>query len=238
MSNLLSKIVEKVEIQSLEVHITRNDLQDPVQSAYRKQHSTETPLLKIHNVIITSLHQKKCMLLASLDLSAAFDSVDHSILIHRLQYEYGIGVVALQWFRSFLLDRYQIVSVQDRKSNIYLQCGVPQGSVLRARMYTMYTRQLSDVIKKHDVIHHSYADDTQLYIHSEDNPEARREATDTLQRCIADICEWMETNALKLNEEKTEYNIFSRNKALVHNAIKALKTMLQPKTQSRYSVLH
>ena len=224
VSNLhfLSKIVEKVVIQRLEVHITRNDLQDSVQSAYRKQHSTETALLKIHNDIVTSLDQKKCTLLASLDLSAAFDTVDHSILIHRLQYEYGIGGVALQWFRSYLLDRNQIVSVQGRKSNIHhLQCGVPQGSVLGARMYTMYTRQLSDVIKKHDVIHHSYADDTQIYIHSEDNPEARKEATDKLQRCIADICEWMEMNALKLNEEKTEYIIFSRNKTPVHDAIKA-----------------
>ena len=64
-------------------------------------------------------------------------------------------------------------------------------------------------------------DDTQIYINSEDNPEARREATDKLQRCIADICEWMEMNALKLNEEKTEYIIFSRNKTHVHDAIKA-----------------
>ena len=224
VSNLhfISKIVEKVVIQRLEVHITRNDLQDSVQSAYRKQHSTETALLKIHNDIVTSLDQKKCSLLASFDFSAAFDTVDHSILIHRLQYEYRIGGVALQWFRSYLLDRNQIVSIQSRKSNIYhLQCGVPQGSVFGAQMYTMYTRQLSDVIKKQDVIHHSYADDTQIYIHSEDNPEARREATDKLQRCIADICEWMEMNALKLNEEKTEYIIFSRNKTPVHDAIKA-----------------
>ena len=70
------------------------------------------------------------------------------------------------------------------------------------------------------------------------NPEARREATDKLQRCIADICEWMEMNALNLNEEKTEYIIFSRNKTLVHDAIRPIITMLQPKTQSRYSVLH
>ena len=87
-------------------------------------------------------------------------------------------------------------------------------------MYTMYTRQLSDVIKKHDVIHHSYVDDTQIYIHSEDNPEARRETTDKLQRCLADICEWIEMNALKLNVKK-EYIIFSRNKTPVHDAIKA-----------------
>ena len=71
-----------------------------------------------------------------------------------------------------------------QKIKHHLQCEDPQGSVLGARMYTMYTSQLSDVIKKYDVMHHSYADDTQIYIHSEDNPEARREATDKLQRCI------------------------------------------------------
>ena len=88
-------------------------------------------------------------------------------------------------------------------------------------MYTIYTRQLSNVIKKHEVLHHSYADNTQIYIHSEDNPEARREVTDKLQTCIADICEWMETNALKLNEEKTKYIIFTRDKIPFRDAIKA-----------------
>ena len=93
-------------------------------------------------------------------MPAVFHTVDHSILIQRLQYKNGIGRVALQWFKSYLLDRKQIVSVQGRKSNIHhLQCGDPQGSVLGARMHTMYTRQLSDVIRKHDVTHHSYTDD-------------------------------------------------------------------------------
>ena len=107
VSNLhfLSKIVEKVVIQRLEVHITSIDLQDYVQSAYKKQHSTETALLKIHNDIVTRLDQKKCTLLASLNLSAAFDTVDHSIVIYRLHYEYVIGGVALQWFRLYQIDR-------------------------------------------------------------------------------------------------------------------------------------
>ena len=107
----------------------------------------------------TSWRQKYIFLLsilvrskASLNRFAAFDSVDHSPFIHRLQYEYGIGGVALQWFRLYLLDQNQIVSVQGRKSNIHhLQCGFLQGSVLGARMYTMHTRQLSDVINKHDI---------------------------------------------------------------------------------------
>ena len=106
VSNLhfLSKIVEKVVIQRLEVHITSIDLQDYVQSAYRKQHSTETALLKIHNDIVTRLDQKKCTLLATLNLSAAFDTVDHSIVMYRLHYEYVIGGVALQWFRLYQIE--------------------------------------------------------------------------------------------------------------------------------------
>ena len=105
-------------------------------------------------------------------------------------------------------------------------------------MYTVYTRQLSDEIKKHDVIHHSYADDTQIYIHSEDNPEVHREATDKLQRCIADICEWMEMNALKLNEERRSILYLEETRHLFMMQLRPVITMLQPKTQSRYSVLH
>ena len=118
-------------IQRLELHNAINYLQDSVQAEYRKQHSTETALLKIHNVIVTGLNLKKYTLLASVDLSAELDTIDHSILIHRFQSEYGIGGVPLQYFKSYLLNRNQIVSVQGRNSNVHhLQCGVPQGSVL------------------------------------------------------------------------------------------------------------
>ena len=122
--HFLSKIIETVVIQRLEVHITINYLQDSVQSEYRKQHSTETALLKIHNVIVTSLDLKKYTLLASVDLSAEFHTIDHSILIHRFQCEYGSGGVLLQYFKSYLLNRNQIVSVKGRNSNVHhLQWG-------------------------------------------------------------------------------------------------------------------
>ena len=93
-----------------------------------------------------------------------------------------------------------------------LQLTVPQGSVLGARMYTMYTQMLANVIRKHHVQHHSYADDTQVYVRCEDNEDARSAAIVKLQTCISDICEWMRANALNLNETKTECIVFSRNK--------------------------
>ena len=76
----------------------------------------------------------------------------------------------------------------------------------------MYTQMLANVIRKHDVQHHSYADDTQVYVRCEDNENARSAAIVKLQTCISDICEWMRANALKLNETKTECFAFSRNK--------------------------
>ena len=80
-------------------------------------------------------------------------------------------------------------------------------------MYTMYAKQLSDVIKRHQAVHHSYVDDTQIYI--------QKKAIQQLQQCIVDICSWVKTNALKLNEEKTEFIVFSRNKSPAQVVIKA-----------------
>ena len=215
VSNLqfVSKIIEKTVMARLEEHIVDNNLHDPSQSAYKKCHSTETALLKIHNDILASLDNKHCIILASLDLSAAFDTVDHTILLHRLQNDFGIEGKALQWFTSFITGRTQRVCIDGNSSDLHqLICGVPQGSVLGARMYTMYTQMLANVIRKHDVQHHSYADDTQVYVRCEDNEDARSAAIVKLQSCISDICEWMRANALKLNETKTECIVFSRNK--------------------------
>ena len=92
--NFISKIVEKVIMQRLDEHLNQHSLHDPLQSAYRKDHSTKTAITKIHHDIITSLDEGRRTVLASLDLSAAFDTVDHDILLHRLCTYYGIRGVA------------------------------------------------------------------------------------------------------------------------------------------------
>ena len=91
---------------------TKN-LYDPLQSAYRSQHSTETAILKIYNDIIEGLDAGKCTVLSSLDLSAASDTVDHTICIRRLNYLYGVDGTVLQWFESFLNNRDNKVCVKD-----------------------------------------------------------------------------------------------------------------------------
>ena len=211
VSNLhfISKITEKIASQRLEEHLNIHSLHDPFQSAYKINHSTETAIIKISNDIITSLDRGRCTILVSLDLSAAFDTVDHDIFINRLKSVYGAYGTAHALFKSYLLNRHYRVCINSSFSEKHkLKCGVPQGSVLGARMYTMYTEPMRTLITKHQVSYHSYADDTQLYVHCDNDETSIQLAIKRLEHCIADVCKWMKSNALKLNEEKTEFIIF------------------------------
>ena len=174
-------------MQRLDEHLTQHSLHDPLQSAYRKDHSTETAITKIYHDII-SLVKGRCTVLASLDLSAAFDTVDHDILLHCLSTYYGIRGVAHQWFSSYLRDRQTKICINSSYSESRrLKCAVPQGSVLGARLYTMYTRQMSAIMDNHNVRYHSYADDTQVYLECDNNEVAVRNAVDRLEKCISDV---------------------------------------------------
>ena len=133
ISNLsfLSKILEKVVANRLHEHIYNHHLSNDLQSAYKRFHSTETALLKIHNDIVDNMDNGKVTALTLLDLSAAFDTIDHSILLQRLHRYFGISGPALRWFKSFLSDRYQSINISGTLSSPqHLPFGVPQGSVL------------------------------------------------------------------------------------------------------------
>ena len=86
-----------------------------------------------------------------------------------------------------------------------LKCGVPQGSVLGARLYTMYTRQMSTIMDNHNVRYHSYADDTQVYLEYDNSEAAPRNAVGRLEQCISDVCKWMIGSSLKINEDNRFY---------------------------------
>ena len=128
--NFISKILEKVVASRMNSHLSTNSLFLPFQSAYRSFHSTESTLLKIHNDIISSIDNSEVTALILLDLSAAFDTVDYSILLSRLKNWFGFEDSCLSWFSSYLNLRKQAVSLKDIISSYStLSCGVPQGSV-------------------------------------------------------------------------------------------------------------
>ena len=213
VSNLsfVSKILEKVVASRLLSHMKMNSLSNELQSAYKQFHSTESALLKVENDILLNMDKGRVTALTLLDLSAAFDTIDHCTLVRRLSSWYGISGIALEWFQSYLHDRSQQVKIQDNISDsVSISFGVPQGSVLGPILFTLYTTPLSQIIADHQVQHHLYADDTQIYV-----ALSASEATESLRNlkyCVADVFTWMTDSKLKLNPSKTEFIIIGSKK--------------------------
>ena len=135
---------------------------DPLLSAYRDKHYTETALIKVQNDIISELDAGSSAILLMLDLSAAFDTIDHDSLLSRLCTAYGITGNALDWFRSYLTGRIERIVIEDSVSvDQEMDFGIPQSSVLGPKIYCKHTKPVSDIIQQHGLFHHFYADDTQ-----------------------------------------------------------------------------
>ena len=204
ISNLpfMSKILEKVVSAQLCSFLQENDIYEKFQSGFRPYHSTETALVKITNDLLLASDQGCISILVLLDLSAAFDTIDHKILLDRLQNYTGVQGQALSWFRSYLSDRYHFVCLNGEKSKITsVNYGVPQGSVLGPLLFSIYMLPLGNIIRKHGINFHCYADDTQLYISS--RPDETTNLSN-LTECLKDIKYWMTCNFLLLNSDKTE----------------------------------
>ena len=141
-----------------------------------------------------------------LDLSAAFDTLDHTLLLQRLHAEIGLDGSAFDWFSSYLSCRSQQVLVGHALSaETPLLCGVPQGSVLGPLLFSLYTRQLADLIDKFCIDYHFFADrDSELYSCLPTEPESALSALRNVESCCRQIKIWMTKNKLKLNEQKTE----------------------------------
>ena len=202
----LSKCCEKVVESQFISHLRENKLEETFQSAYKMGHSTESALLRVHNDVLCALDEGRCVMLVLLDLSAAFDTVDHGILLSRLSHSFGVQGSAYTWFESYLSSRSQFVQFRDTSSSDrQLTCGLPQGSVLGPILYLVYSSPLGAILRRHGVGFHMYADDTQLYLDMKTTKvEDIVSARTRVEVCLRELNQWMPLNNLRLNNDKTE----------------------------------
>ena len=198
----LSKVLERIVLKQFLQHLQSHSLLEPFQSAYRKCHSTETALLRVVNDLLQASDCGCVSILSLLDLSAAFDTIDHNILITRLRSTFGCSGMVLEWFISYLSCRTQSVFVGHESTPSVLKCGVPQGSVLGPLLFTLYTHPLSTIICQSGISYHFFADDSQL--HNSSVPSDFPVLACCWKDCIEDVAEWMADSKLKLNDDKTE----------------------------------
>ena len=183
----MSKLVDWVVVKQLMQHINSNNLDNLRQSAYKSGHSTESALLHIKNEIHLPLLQGEPTALVLLNLSAVFDTIDHTTLLNCLNSWLSVCGTALKWSTSYLSHRFQAIKIGSALYELHeLLFAVPQGSVLGPLLFSLYTTPLSKVIGIHpNIKYHFYADDTQLFIQTSHKNAAL--AFDKLNSCLLDV---------------------------------------------------
>ena len=199
----ISKVFEKIVYKRL-YHFISESLYTR-QYGFREKHSTVQAVTELYFDIIDSWENKQYTLATFLDLSKAFDTIDHKILINKLHF-YGVRGVALSWFQSYLSERKHFIqykSYTSPKSSIV--CGVPQGSILGPLLFIIYTNDLPNCLKYSKCI--LYADDTTVYFSSSNLSKSY----DSLNYDLNNLTDWFRANKLSLNVGKAMYLLF-RNK--------------------------
>jgi hypothetical protein len=217
----ISKVVERLVAARLVRHLNNNKILNPQQSGFRRGHSCETAITAVLNDAILAIDQKEITVLILLDLSSAFDTVDHTLLLNRLE-SAGVRSNALEWFRTYIHNRSQSVNIESHaSSSTNTKWGVPQGSVLGPILFILYINGVGEIIERWGVKHIIYADDIQLYLSS--SPSTLTSTIAIMENCIDAIKEWLHKSYLSLNESKSDAIIFGSKSLLTKCAVQTIR---------------
>ena len=211
---VLSKILEKLMYKRLLNYLHKCEILTDKQYGFRQNHSTYMAIIDIVDKISNEIDNKNFTAGVFIDLSKAFDTIDHDILLDKM-YLYGIRGVALNWFKSYLHNRKQYVQIDGVKSELsVIKCGVPQGSILGPLLFILY---INDIINVSDIANIvMFADDTNIFFSGKNLITL----TATINSELDKISNWFKLNRLSLNIKKTHYILFCcRNRKLAFDAI-------------------
>ena len=199
-----SKIFERIMYNRLYQYLTTNNILYNKQFGFQKQHSTEHAIVQLTNEISNSFENNLLTLGVFIDLSKAFDTVDHKILISKL-YHYGIKGKTISWLKNYLQHRSQCVSLGYENSDFKeVKCGVPQGSILGPLLFLLY---VNDIYNTSDILKFVlFADDTNIFYSHHDV----HTLFNTFNQELKQLEDWFKANRLSLNVDKTKYTLFHK----------------------------
>lgn len=212
--------------------MSNNCIYEVFQSGFRTAHSTESTLLRVLNDIYLSTDSGDTVVLALLDLSADFYTIDHATLLSRLESWVGLKASVLTWFQSYLSYLKIFLKMGNFSSSMSpLTCGLPQRSILSPSLFSLYMLPLGTILRKHGVPFHFYADDTQIYIPIKRNNPA---AINLLLLCLEEVKAWLAHNFLLLNEDKSEVIVFcpNDNSQFISPDLESLSSFKSPRVQN------
>ena len=229
-----SKILEKIMYKRINIFLEQNNIIYPSQYGFRKKHSTIHAILEFINDTIGAIESKNSTLSVFLDLSKAFDTINHDILLQKMEF-YGIRGIAHDWMKSYLSNRSQFVRYQNCSSNKKsTTCGIPQGSVLGPLLFIIYTNDLPDCLSRSKGI--LFADDTTVYLSSKNTNELYTNMSADLTK----LADWFHANKLSLNVNKTNCMLITNiNESASHKyTLKIGNDVIERKTCVKFLGLH
>ena len=206
----ISKILERIAYSQLYNFLSKHNIILPSQYGFRKNHSTDLAILDLHDQITTALSKNQYIVGVLLDLSKAFDTLDHTILLYKLEHN-GVRGTPLAWFSDYLSNR-QYTEYENHKSDILdLQCGVPQGSILGPLLFLIYINDITHASP--NLSYTLFADDTTL-LYADKNLDNIFSMYNTE---LPKLLSWLRSNKLALNIQKTNYIVFHSHKKSLTN---------------------